>query len=109
MRLSPLDPEIYLVEHGLAAANCFLRRFEIALSWDTKSLAHQKNYAPALRITMISYAMLGRIADAQMMQARMREAGVDMTISQLKKWIPYQRQEDVELYSEAYRLAGVPE
>jgi len=53
--------------------------------------------------------MLGRIADAQMMQARMREAGVDMTISQLKKWMPYQRQEDVELYSEAYRLAGVPE
>jgi TolB-like protein len=32
MRLNPLDPQIYLVEAGLASANFFLRRFEIALS-----------------------------------------------------------------------------
>ena len=53
--------------------------------------------------------MLGRIADAQMMQARLREAGIDLTISQLKKRIPYQRQEDIDLFIEALRIAGVPE
>jgi hypothetical protein len=45
--------------------------------------------------------MLGRIADAQMMQARMREAGTAMTISQFKKYMPYQRREDLELFIEA--------
>ena len=88
MRLNPLDPEIYLVEAGLACANFYLRRFEIALSWATKSLARQKNYGAALRIAMVSYAMLGRIADAQMMLARQREAGAPMTtISQIRKQI----------------------
>jgi tetratricopeptide (TPR) repeat protein len=66
MRLNPLDPQIHLVEAGLSQANFFLRRFEIALSWATKSLAHQKNYSPILTFAMVSYAMLGRIADAQM-------------------------------------------
>jgi TolB-like protein/class 3 adenylate cyclase len=109
MRLNPLDPEIHLMEQGLAASNFLLRRFEIALSWATKSLARQKNFAPALRIAMISYAMLGRIGEAQMIRARMREVDADMTISQIKKYLPFQRQEDIELYSEAYRTAGVPE
>jgi TolB-like protein/class 3 adenylate cyclase len=107
MRLNPLDPEIYRAEAGLAVANFFLRRFEIALSWATKSLSRRKTYAAALRVAMQSYAMLGRIADAQMMQARMREAG--MTFAQTKKYMAYQRQEDVELYFEAYRIAGVHE
>jgi tetratricopeptide (TPR) repeat protein len=109
MRLNPLDPQIYLVEAGLASANFFLRRFEIALSWATKSLARQKHHGISLRNAMISYAMLGRIADAQMMLARLREAGAVMTISQIRKRISQQRQEDIELYLEACRITGVPE
>jgi hypothetical protein len=53
--------------------------------------------------------MLGRIADAQMMLARLREAGAVMTISQIRKRISQQRQEDIELYLEACRITGVPE
>jgi tetratricopeptide (TPR) repeat protein len=105
--LNPLDPGIYGAEAGLGSANFFLRRFEIALSWATKSMARRKNYIPAARVAMTSYAMLGRIADAQMMQARMLEAGV--TFAQTKKYMQFQRQEDVELYLEAYRIAGMPE
>ena len=109
MRLNPLDPQIYNTECGLAFAYFFLRRFEIALSWATKSLARQKSYPPALRSAMVCYAMLGRIADAQMMLARMREVGDDLTISRAKVRMPYQRQEDYDFWIEAFRLAGVPE
>jgi hypothetical protein len=73
-------------------------------------MARQKNYDPAVAIAMVSYAMLGRISDAQMMLARRRETGVVMTISQVRKRLAYlRRQEDVELYIEACRIAGVPE
>ena len=106
MRLNPLD-EIHIMEAGLAAANFFLRRFEIALSWATKSMARQKNYVTALRFALVSYAMLGRIADAQVIEARLREAG--LTLAQIKKYMPYQRQEDAGLYLEAFRIAGMPE
>jgi adenylate cyclase len=108
MRLNPLDSAIYLVEHGLAYANLCLRRFEVALSWATKSLARQKDYGPAIGIAMMSYAMLGRIADAQMMLARQREVGtVPTTISQFRKRMAHCRQEDIELFIEARRIAGV--
>lgn len=109
MRLNPLDPFRYSAEAGLAAANFFLHRFEIALSWATKALARKTTYATGERIAMASYAMLGRVVDAQMMAARMRDTGSDMTISQMKRWIPYRRQEDSNLFVEAYRIAGIPD
>jgi adenylate cyclase len=109
MRLNPLDPQIFLVEAGLGWANFFLRRFEVALSWVTKSMARNKNFGPAIAVAMVSYAMLGRIADAQMMLARRREAGTPMTITQIRERMTHWRQEDFELFIEACRIAGVPE
>jgi hypothetical protein len=53
--------------------------------------------------------MLGRTADAHMMLARLREAGFPSTISHYRKWTAQQRQEDIELYAEACRIAGMPE
>ena len=102
-----LNHEIHRMEAGLAAANFFLRRYETALSWATKSIAHRKDYVIAQRFALVSYVMLGRIADAKVMQARLREVG--LTLAQIKKYMPYQRQEDADLYFEAFRLAGVPE
>lgn len=109
MRLNPLDPQIYLAELGLACANFFLRRFEVALSYATKALARQNNFAPAMMFALISHAMLGHIDDAQRMLARRIEAGYIETISQARKRNAYFQQEDGELYIEACRIAGVPE
>jgi hypothetical protein len=90
-------------------ANFFLHRFEIALSWATKSMVRQKHYAPPVRFALASYAMLGRIADAQKMYDRVRHAGAELTISHIRTRTPFKRQEDVDLLTEAYRRAGVPE
>jgi adenylate cyclase len=109
MRLNPLDPEMFKVEAGLAYANFFLRRFEIALSWATKSSSRQKNYHPALRMAVSNNAMLGRIPEAQMVQASIPVLGTHMTISQIRNLTAFQRQEDLDLYAEALRLAGLPE
>jgi len=109
LRLNPLDPENYRAEAGLAFTNFYLRRFEEALSWASKSLARHQNFNLALTISMYSNAMLGHIADAQVMLGRLRETGMDMTISQIRKRFPNHRQEDFELRLEACRIAGVPE
>ena len=109
MRLNPLDPEIYKAQTGLAMANFLLRQFEIALSWATKSLAHQKKYAIPVLFAVASSAMLGRIADAKALLAHSNASGNPLTISRFKKRTPLKRQEDVDLLTEAYRLAGMPE
>lgn len=105
MRLNPLD-EIHRVEAGLAAANFFLRRFETALSWANKSLARRKDYAIALRFALVSYALLDRIADAQILSVRLSDTGLTMT--QIRKYMPY-RPSDADLYFEGFRIAGMPE
>jgi TolB-like protein/class 3 adenylate cyclase len=106
MRLNPLDPDIRKAEFGVAFANFFMRRFEITLFWTTKSLAHQREYAAAELYGMASLAMLGRVSEAQ---ARLRASGIPLTISRFRKRTPLQRQQDIDLVIEAYRLAGVPE
>ena len=107
--LNPLDPELHKVEAGLALANFLMRRFEIALSWVTKSIARQKNFTFAIRLALACYAMLGRKADAHLMLTRLYDAGGPFTITQFRTWTAIQRQEDVDLQLEAFRLAGVPE
>ena len=110
MRLNPLDSRREASECGLAAANLFLGQFEIGVSWVIRSLASRSTYAPALRVGVASYAMLGRITEAQAMHARLCETGAPpRTISEIEKWIPYKRREDFDLFVKAYRIAGVPE
>jgi hypothetical protein len=106
MRLNPLDPEIFRSEAGLSFTNFYLRRFDDALSWATKSLARQKHFSVAVLIATCSCPMLGRIADAQMMLARLGDV---VTISQIRKRIAHDGQENTELLIEACRIAGVPE
>jgi adenylate cyclase len=107
IRLNPLDPQIYLAETGLGWANFFLRRFDVALSWVARPVL--KKHGIAVAVAMVSYAMLGRIADAEVMLARRREAGTPMTITQIRKRNKHWRQEELELFIEACRIAGVPE
>ena len=58
---------------------------------------------------MNCYAMLGRIAEAQSIQVRLRQVGTMTTISRVKTVLPFKRQEDADLWLEAHRIAGVPE
>jgi len=90
-------------------ANFLLRRFEISLSWATKSMAQQKNYATAVLFAIASSVMLGRITDAKALLTHLNDAGNPLRISLIKKRTPLKRQEDVDLLVEAHRLAGMPE
>jgi hypothetical protein len=87
----------------------YLRRFEVALSWAMKSLAHQTNFDLTMWAAQHSYAMLGRVEDAQMMLARRCEARVVRTISQTRISLSHMPQEDLHLVIEAARISGVPE
>ena len=72
--------------------------------WRVKKLRSTR-----VRIALVSYAMLGRVADAQTMYDRVRHAGAELTISQIRMRNPCKLQEDVELFIEGHRRAGVPE
>ena len=108
IRLSPIDPRIFIAQTGLAHA-CFLAGHYIeGLSWAKLGIQHQPNFPAAHRIAMSCLAMLGRLEEAQL--ARVVALRIDPTvrISNLRDRAPW-RPEDLKKVSEAYRIAGVPE
>src|SRR3546814_14378341 len=61
MRLSPLDPEMYRMQAGMAVAHLFAKRFDEASSWAAKSFQDLPNYLMVLVIIAASQATDGRI------------------------------------------------
>jgi tetratricopeptide (TPR) repeat protein len=60
MRLSPLDPEMYRMQAGMAVAHLFAGRFDAASSWAEKSFRHMPNFLMVVGIVAASHALAGR-------------------------------------------------
>jgi len=109
MRLSPLDPSIFIMQMGIAFAHFFAGRYDDASSWAEKALGDKPDYHPALRIAAASHALAGRLKEAQNAIARSRRRNSTPHISNLKNQIPLRRPEDLARYAEGLRKAGLPE
>jgi TolB-like protein/Tfp pilus assembly protein PilF len=109
IRLSPLDPRLFLTQTGMAYADFFAGRYEDGLSWATSAVQHQSNFPGAQRMVMASLAMAGRIAEARRACDAVLQTDPTLCISSIKDKTPFRRLEDIEKLGEAYRIAGVPE
>lgn len=109
MRLSPLDPFMYVTQNGIAVAHFCIGRDDEASSWAEKALLESPNYYLALRVLAASSALGGRLGDAQKAVARLREMDPSSRVSDLKDLTPLRRPEDIARYAEGLRKAGLPE
>src|SRR5579863_1700992 len=109
LRLSPLDPRIFLAQTGMAFAYFLAGRYDEGLSWATLAVQRQPNYPGASRILMCCQAMSGRIEEARRTRALALQQEPTLRISGIKTTSPFRRTEDVERLAEAYRIADVPE
>ena len=108
VRLSPIDPHLFVPQTGMAFAHFFAARYKESLSLATRSIQRQPNFPGAQRIRMSSLAMSGRIEEARCACDAVLQADPALRISGIKS-APFRRLEDVEKLSQAWRLAGVPE
>jgi adenylate cyclase len=108
MRLSPLDPLMYLAQHGIAAGHFFVGRYDEALLWDKKALQENPNYHGALRVLAASSALAGKLEHAQRAVARLREINPKSRVSDLRG-LPFRRPEYIARYVEGLRKAGLPD
>jgi len=109
MRLSPLDPEMFRMEAGMAAAHLFAGRFDEASSWAAKSFSVLPSFLLVVVFIAASHALAGRIDDAQRAMQRLREIDPTLRISNLADYIPMTRPQDIAALSEGLRKAGLPE
>jgi tetratricopeptide (TPR) repeat protein len=109
MRLSPFDPLSSQPRAATATAHLLAGRYEQAWSWAEESLQQQPSYTTGLRVLAASYALGGRVEEAQGAIARLRQFDPTIRVSGLQDRIPLRRPEDVAKFAEGLRLAGLPE
>jgi adenylate cyclase len=109
MRLNPIGPtRAGGIRTGSAHAHFFLGRYAEAASW--AAIQDMPDAQPGLRISAASNAMAGQAEQAQKSVARLLQLYPALRVSNLKSVLgPYRRAEDVLLYQEGLRRAGLPE
>jgi len=109
MRLSPLDPELYRMQAGMAVAHLFAGRLDEASSWAAKSFRNLPSFLMVVAIIAASHALAGRTDEARRAMQRLRQLDPALRISNLTDWLPIRRPQDLAVFSDGLRTAGLPE
>jgi TolB-like protein len=110
LRLSPLDPFLYVVQGGIACAHFLERRYDDALAWAEQSLNEQPSWFSAARLRIAVLALSGRTEAARRAWAELDRVQPGIRLADVDRWMPpFRRPEDTALYSQGLREAGVPE
>jgi len=109
IRLSPLDPIMFMAFAGIACAHFLAGRNDDASSWAEQALRENPDCHPALRIAAASNALAGRTNEAHKAVLRLHEVDSAFHVSILKEYIQFRRPEDLARYKDGLQRAGVPE
>jgi TolB-like protein len=109
IRLSPLDPEMFRVQAGMALAHFFAGRFDSASAWAEKAVGNLPSFLAAVSLAAASHALAGRMDKAKRAMQRVRTLDPSLRVSNLKDWLPIHRPEDLARFADGLRLAGLPE
>ncbi|MCS3841451.1 TolB-like protein [Pseudomonas sp. JAI111] len=109
VRLSPLDPEMFRMQVGMAFAHFFAGRFDSTTQWAEKALGNLPSFLAPVALLAASHALSGRMDKARLAMQRLRELDPSLRLSNLKDWLPIQRPEDFMRFADGLRLAGLPE
>ena len=109
MRLNPLDPLMFGMQNGIAAAHFLAGRYDEASVWSEKALREHTNFLPALRMAAASHASAGRPVEAKKAMARIRQLDPELRISKLTDVVPFREPKDFDRYVDGLRKAGLPE
>jgi len=109
IRLSPIDPLMFMMQALVAVIYFFGGRYDEALLHAEQALRMKPNFQPALRMAAASSALVGRMEQAQKAMTRALQLHPALRISNLKELLPACRLEDLARYAEGLRKAGAPE
>jgi adenylate cyclase len=105
IRLSPLDPQMDHLLHGLSIACLRRGKYEEALVASERA---SRERPTAQRPLLLSLVALGRIAEARALAQRMRDSSVSTTISWFLS-VPFRDEAFKVRCVAAMRTAGIPE
>ena len=108
MRFSPLDPELYRMQAGMAAAHLFTGRYDAASSWAERASRDLPSLLLAAATLAASHALAGRDSEARRAMEHVRRLDPTLRLSRLTEWLPIHRPEHLATFTDGLRLAGLP-
>lgn len=109
MRLSPLDPEIFQMQTGIAMGHLYCRRFDDAVTSLQRASRQMPNVLRVAAFMAASHALAGRMDEAREAMAHVRRLDPTLRVGVLNDWLLVRRSQDFALASEGMRMAGLPE
>ena len=109
LRLSPLDPLIWIPQSGTAFAHFYCGRYNEASEWAGKALQRRPNYVNALRVAVAANALAGRVDAARQAYGTYRTMFPDARLSSIKSRFRLGTAKDTDRFVEGFRLAGMSE
>jgi TolB-like protein/Tfp pilus assembly protein PilF len=109
MRLSPLDPLMFLMQGVTALAHFVAGNYDEATEWAAKAAREQPNFLGAIRNVAASNALAGHLDEAKTALARVLRLDPEMRMSNLRDRVGPYRPEDLARFAKGMRLAGLPE
>ena len=107
IRMSPVDPSMWVPYGILANAYMQQARYEEAASWAGKSLAQHRFNLPAYQVLGASCIHIDRRAEAENAVKQLRELDPDLTISRLRTTYPVARYRNLDAFLEGLSKAGL--
>jgi tetratricopeptide (TPR) repeat protein len=109
LRLSPLDPFIFIVQMGFIFAHFFSGRYEEALASAKKSLAQNPTYVTAIIMAAVSAALAGRDDDMTKAVNQLLKIDPSYKMSNFRNMWPLRRAEDWAAFEKGLQLTKLPE
>lgn len=107
VQLSPLDPEMFRMQAGIALAQYFAGDYDAAASWAEKALGNLPTLLVGAVIAAASHALAGRSKQAEQFTARVRLLDPNLSQASLAEWLPIHRAQDLARLAEGLRAAGL--
>jgi len=109
MRLSPVDPELYRMQAGIAMAHLFAGRIESASAWAERSYSNLPSFLMVVALIAATRALSGRLEDARRAMEDLRKLDPALRLSKLTAWLPISRPEHLSIFADGLRKAGLAE
>jgi tetratricopeptide (TPR) repeat protein len=111
MRLSPVDPLLYLSQVAMGFAHFCAGRYDDAVAWLERSSNERPDYPVSLRIKAAALAQSGHLDEARQVMAKLLRVAPQTRLSAHARsaLTVIRRREDATRFVEGMRLAGMPE
>lgn len=109
IRLSPVDPELYRMQAGIAMAHLFAGRIEAASLWAERSYSNLPSFLMVAALIAATRALGDRQEDARRVMEEVQKLDPRLRISNVPDWLPIRRPEHLAIFADGLRKAGLAE